>query len=572
MYEWVVAPDEVSFADFPEQLTALLNTSKIPKKAKQTCPTDDDAAVSTGVPGLDRHLTRELGKASAEMAEAPEGERNDTLFKMAARLARHVAAAKTDWTTFAEALAEAAQSAGLNEGEIATTLKSGWDAGSAEPTPWIQVALEHVYLAFQERFYHIDSGKDLKPAGFNGQYGHLYRGKGTFANFLLLSDSIRKVHDVTYEPLHQSDFIVRDGLESLNTFKPSSVKAVEGDATPFVDFMTWLVPETSEREHLLKMVAYTVRNPGRKLRHALVLRTAMQGVGKSMFLNIWGSLLGEHNVRKTTPKELGGDFQSYLRDRLLIVCEEMNLGMGFRAYNDLKDMVTADTALINEKHLRQRECPIHATFVFLTNVEQPLFVEQHDRRIFYIDSPAQRREPEYYKEFAAWWRDNLGVIRHYLDGIDLANFNPHAAPPLTQSKVRLIAGSMSELAQELALAICERQGSLDRDIVTLDQVSCSLGAGSRVRTKPQLAKALKELGAIPLGQQRVGGSGRASLWAIRNLDYWRHADIVIVGKEFERQTGFFAALDGIGVRHACLLPGEPAFMFLGGVDRRDDSA
>jgi hypothetical protein len=557
VYEWEVTPDEVPFAAFPEQLAVLLQESKSPTRPRPPGSQDHSCLSSTGIAGLDAHLADELTKASDDVADAPEGERNDTLFKMAARLARHVAAANTNWTTFADALAEAARSAGLEEGEIAATLNSGWDAGSAEPTPWIQVAREHVYLAFQERFYHIASGKDLKPTGFNGQYGHLYWGKGTFANFLLLSDSIRKFHDVTYEPLEQSDFIVRDGLEMLNTFRPSSVRPVEGDATPFVEFTKWLVPEETERDHLMKMLAFTVRNPGMKLRYALLLRTAVQGVGKSMFTEIWGELLGSHNVRKTTPKELAGDFQSYLRDRLLIVCEEMNLGLGFRAYNDLKDMITAATALINEKHLRPRECPVYATFAFLTNLEQPLLIEQTDRRIFYIDSPAERREPAYYKAFTEWWKGNLGPIRNYLDGIDLEAFNPYEAPPVTDSKLRLIAGSLTELAQELALAICERQGCLDRDIVTLDQVSCTLGAVGR-RTKPQLAKALKELGAVPLGQQRVGGSGRASLWAIRNLDYWGHADMVIVGKEFERQTGFFAALDGIGVLHMSLFPGDVA--------------
>jgi hypothetical protein len=573
MYEWEISPDEVPFAAFPEELTVLLHASRAPKKP-QLARVDSCASVgSTGVAGLEKHLNDELVKASSEVADATEGERNDTLFKMAARMARHVAAAEVDWTAFANSLAEAARSAGLDEDEIADTIDSGWSAGSEEPTAWIRVACEHVYLAYQERFYHIDSGKDLKPAGFNGQYGHLFWGKGSFAHFLLGQDYVRKVFDVTYEPVDPRRYIDREGLEFLNTFKSSRVAAVEGDPTPFTEFMSYLVPEQSERDHLMKMVAYTVRNPGRKLRHALLLRSAIQGVGKTMFLDIWGGLVGEHNVRKTTPKELAGDFQSYLRDRLLVVCEEMNLGMGFRAYNDLKDMVTANTALINEKHLRPRECRIYSTFVFLTNVNQPLFLEQHDRRFFYIDSPAQRRDPKYYKDFATWWQGNLGIVRNYIDGIDLSDFNPHEAPPMTEAKLRLITGSKSELAQELALAIVERQGFLDRDIVTLDQVSCALGMLVR-RTKPQLAKALRELGALSLGQQRIGGSGRASLWAIRNLDYWRHADMGMIGAEFDRQTGIFAALDGsnIDVLHACLWPGDPALMFLDSVDPHGHSA
>ena len=425
-------------------------------------------------------------------------------------------------------------------------------------------------MSYQERFYHIPSGKDLKPTGFNGQYGDLYQGKGTFANFLLFNGYVRKVFDLTYDPFETRRFIERDGIEFLNTFKPSEVGATDGDAQPFVDFLRGLVPDDVEREHLLKMMAFTVRNPGQRLRHALLLRTAAQGVGKSMLVEIWAELLGPHNVRKTTSKELASDYQGYLPQRLLVVCEEMNLGMGAKAYNDMKDLITANTALVNEKHMRQREWPVFATFVFLSNLHQPLMIEVNDRRIFYINSPAEQREPEYYESFAAWWQANLGVIRHYLNGIDLEGFNPHKAPPTTASKLGLIAGSRSELAQELALAMAERQDCFDRDLVTLSQVSASLRLAGRPPSKPQLVKALGELGAVPLGQRRVGGDGRASLWAIRNVGYWQFADADVLGQELKSATGMFAALDGTGIEivHMSRWPADRALLFLDLADRK----
>lgn len=562
IYEWLVSPGDVEFAPFPDQLKTLIGSHK--QKRDDAAPSAGSAKSPRRPSGLDAYLQSELEEALAQIAAAANGQRNDTLFKMAARMARHVSAAKVAWDTFADLLASAAHDAGLEESETAPTLASGWNSGSIEPTPWIEVAREHVYLSYQERFYHLPSGKDLKPSGFNGQYGNLYRGKGTFANFLLFNGYVRKVFDLTYDPFNSRRFITRDGIEFLNTFKPSEVKAIEGDAQPFVDFLQALVPDDLEREHLLKMIAFTVRNPGRKLRHALLLRTAAQGVGKSMLVEVWGNLLGPHNVRKTTSKELASDYQGYLPQRLLVVCEEMNLGMGAKAYNDMKDLITADRALVNEKHMRQREWPIFATFAFLSNLHQPLMVEVNDRRIFYINSPAERREPEYYKNFAAWWQANLGVIRHYLDGIDLAGFNPHAAPPMTASKLGLIAGSRSELVQELALAIAERHDCFDRDLVTLSQVAASFRLAGRPPSRSQLVKALGELGAVPLGQRRVGGDGRASLWAIRNGDYWLFADAEVLGQELKSPTGMFAALDGSGIEvvHMSRWPADPALLFL----------
>lgn len=562
-YEWLVSPEDAAFAPFPEQIMALIGNRG--KKKHRAAPSAGPAkAEQRRAVGLEAFLLDELDEAQAETAAAAKGQRNDTLFKMAARLARHVSAVGAAWDSFAEALALTARGAGLEEGEIASTLESGWNSGSTEPTPWIKVAREYVYLSFQERFYHVPSGKDLKPTGFNGQHGNHYCGNGTFANFLLFNDYVRKVFDLTYDPLEARRFIERDGIEFLNTFKPSGVRPVEGDAAPFDDFVRGLVPDDAERHHLLKMIAFTVRNPGVKLRYALLLRTAVQGVGKSMLIDIWGHLLGRSNVKKTTSKDISGDYQSYLPQTLLVVCEEMNLGMGARAYNDLKDMITTDTALVNEKYLRQREWPVYATFVFLSNLEQPLMIERDDRRIFYIDSPAERREPGYYKNFATWWQANLGVIRHYLDGIDLTEFNPHEAPPVTASKLGLIAGSRSELARELALAISERQDCFDRDLVTLSQVGVSMRLAGRPPSKSQLFKALGELGAISLGQRRVGGDGRASLWAIRNVGYWQFADADMLGQELNSVTGLFAALEGTGIDvvHMSQWPADPALLFL----------
>jgi hypothetical protein len=559
-YEWTVSPENVPFAPFPHQLLAL-------REAKKNAPAGASMAVSevsgAGAEGVERFLLEELFVAQGELDSASSGTRNDTLFKMAARMARHVAAAGLQWEPYAEALATTAASIGLENHEIPGTIESGWRAGSAQPTPWVQVAAEHVFLGFQERFYHVESGKDLKVSGFNGQFGRYYGGKGAFSHFLLTNGYIRTVHDITYDPLDDRQFIPRDGIVWLNTFKPSDVVAVEGDASAFIDFVSFLVPDEAERDHLLKMIAYTVRNPGRKVRHALLLRTRVQGIGKSILTEIWGALLGRRNVRKTSSKELNGDYQGYLPERLLVVCEELNLGMGLTAYNNLKDLITSDTATVNEKHLRHREWTTYATFAFLTNRPLPILVEETDRRFFYIDSPAEKRDEAYYREFAAWWPNNLGVIRSYLESIDLSKFNPFASPPMTASKLQLIEGSRSELAQDLAIAIEQREGCFDRDVVTLNQVVQQLGSGARGKSVAQIQKALKELGAVALGQQRVFGAGRASTWVIRNLDYWLFADAADRAEELQRSTGMFAMLDGthIGVVHASQWQGDPELLF-----------
>ena len=542
MYHWEVSPNEVDFAPLPQQVLALLTDKKAKVKPGSTAKLPVADMGDAGCIG--QFLEQELSKAVAELAATPEGARNIELFKMAARMARHVAAAKEDWEPFAVALAETARSIGLGEDEIGRTLDSGWDAGSPEPTAWVRTATDHVYLANQACFYHLQSGQHLKREGFDGHHDHQYFGKGTFAQFLLKKGYIRKVHDLSYEPLNPDRFIERDGLEYLNTFRPSDVVAIPGDASPFEEFLVGLVPEVAEREHLVKMIAFTVRNPGHKLRYALLFRSGVQGVGKSMLLDIWTNLLGLRNVKKTTSEEISSGFQSFLPETLLVVCEELNLGQGLKMYNSLKDMVTSDTVRVNEKYLKPRQWNVYASFVFLTNLDRPLLIESTDRRIFFIDTPAAKRAPGYYADFAAWWGANLGVIRNYLDGIDLAEFRPHEAPPMTAAKRALIDGSKSEVAQELRWAIDEKRGVFERDLVTLDEAVFQLG---RKWSDRQVAKALKEVGAVNLGQLRFSDD-RYSPWVIRHAHMWCSAPKSAREEEFKsRGGGYFPTLEEAGI-------------------------
>ena len=554
-YKWTVSPTEAAFAELPQKLLDLLKGQA--KEATAQGARAAGQALPRHAGKFDRFLQRELSSGRKELSEAVEGERNDTLFRVAARISAHVAGAAAEWQPFSDALMANALEAGLEPKETELTLASGWKAGSAGPTGWMVVAREWVFLSKPNVFYHPPSGQHLDVPAFNNTFACHYFGKGTIARFLLQSNVITTVFDIVYRPEEPAGFIDESDLVWLNTYRPSDIVPEAGDWSPFEEFMSYLVPEDDERAHLLKMIAWTVRNPGKKLRHALLLRSEHQGVGKSMLSEIWSELLGRHNVRKTTTEEISSQFQGFIKQTLLVVLEELNWGVGPIGYNRLKDLITADMVPVNEKYMPVRHWPNHATFVILTNLKTPLIIEDMDRRIFFIDTPAVPQGKEYYSYFAKWWQSNLGVIRAYLDTVDLEGFDPFAPPPMTEAKRALIADGREDLIKDLALAIEERWGVFNRDLVTLAEVEAQLGSTMRGKSKVKLAEALKALGAIPFAQQRVPGhwSGeffssiptRASLWAIRNGSYWQAAGPVARGEEYARKEGRFAGWHGLAI-------------------------
>ena len=563
LYEWEVSPNSVPFAKLPRSVLELL---KHPHKAAAIVRPRKVTSTTQGGRFAD-FLAEKLAAAIAKIEAASEGKRNDTLFRAGVALANDVAAAGHAWELFSEKLVEAAGKIGLEQAEISATLASCWSSGQVNPTAWIRTATEWVYLSKSDAFYHVQSGQYLARVAFNNTHMSQCPAAGPLSTFLLSGDLIEVIHDLDYQPTSELRHVQRDGLTWLNTYRPSGIIPVAGDASPFKDFVSYLVPEQIEREHLLRMIAWTVRNPGLKLRHALLLQSSVQGIGKTMLIEIWGLLLGKSNVRKTTTEEVSGQYQGFIKETLLVVLEELNWGFGAMAYNRLKDLITGSEASVNEKFQPVRMWPNVATLVILTNIKTPLIIEDLDRRFFCISSPAEQREPEYYRAFAKWWAANLGVIRGYLDEIDLSGFDPFAAPPMTDAKLALIAGGRTDLVQELALAIEERTGAFRRDVVTLEQVEVELGSAMKGKSKVKLREALVALGCKSFGQQRLpaGSVGRlmnqperASLWAIRNTCFWDAAGNHERGGEFRRADGLLAEFAGwaIQIRHMSEFPSE----------------
>lgn len=566
IYNWEVSPEHVSFANLPESFLALLTASKSTALVSTsstgillTQPTDDPIA---------EYIEKQHCIGIEHLDNAKSGCRNDTLFRVSVALANHVAAAGLDWERFGQDLLSTATSIGLDESEAIATIDSAWRTGSDNPSSWIRLSRDWIYIARDDIFWSVKARKHLPQKGFNGLYNSLNPfGKGSISNVLLNNDLVKKVFDTAYDPTRPAGSFSANDEQWFNLFRPSELDAVEGDAQPFQDFVCYLIPNDEERTHLLKMIAWTVRNPGLKLGHALLMRSQAQGVGKSMLIEIWRRLLGSHNTRKTTTEEINSAYQGYVADTLLVVVEELNMAFGVQGYNRVKDLITGDTAVVNEKFIATKERPNLASFVFLTNLENPVLIEDTDRRFFFIDSPALPRDETYYIEFSAWWKANLGVVRHFLDQVDLSSFNPRATPPDTSAKQALRKVSRTPLAQELAEALLERRWPFTRDIIAIREIQDSLGPEWFRTTSAQIQKALRDNGAISLDQHRVPGhwhsaggrptfvadpAAKSSLWAVANVEFWPMTSIQDRVSEYQRSHGIFLSFDNtdLTIKHA----------------------
>lgn len=513
--------------------------------------------VAKGVPeGLARDLNEKLAKAVEAIKDAPVGSRNIELNKAAFLLACAVAATQTDWAPYAEQLEAAALQTGLSPAEISSTLDSAWNGGQKNPVEWIKVACEWAYVGRENAYYHIESGEDLTPPAFRTMFKPVQPEKGTIDNFLTKNAFIHMVQGRTFVPPSQERFVERDGHIWLNTYRAPDIATLEGDWSPFTDHMEYLLPDPEERRLLVERLAWIVRNPGEKLHHAILLRSKVHGVGKSLLMSIIAKLIGESNFRKSSTSEIAGNFQSFIQGKLLVLVEELDFGSGLAFYNRIKDMIDSDRIAINLKGIDQHEVKNHASFVFLTNREIPIQIEAEDRRFLILESPAEKRDQAYFKQFADWAFENLGLILGYLESIDLSTFNPYADAPMTAAKEALIESSATPLARELMIMRDERNHPFNSDVATLKEVYRYVREEFPYVKKSDVRKALNEIGAVPRGQIRIPSRGlipssRVSLWILRNVGFWQLEDNKSLYDESEREEGLLVPFDHplIGVGH-----------------------
>src|ERR1017187_3449216 len=128
VYEWQHSPFEVDFAELPFEWGMALIKDEPKAAPAGKAPKKERTTTSTTTPYGRAAIEREL-KA---VRDAPEGERNDTLFKGTAAIGQLHAGGEIV-EDVREELVRAAMVAGLPEAEARRAVESGWAAGLLEP-------------------------------------------------------------------------------------------------------------------------------------------------------------------------------------------------------------------------------------------------------------------------------------------------------------------------------------------------------------------------------------------------------------------------------------------------------
>jgi Family of unknown function (DUF5906) len=191
-----------------------------------------------------------------------------------------------------------------------------------------------------------------------------------------------------------------------NLFKGYKVKPIKGDCTIFFDYMKDIICSGNEEHfnYLVALVAQMFQFPHLKPGVAVALR-GTEGVGKSFFIEKLGHLMGPYYFKTSNPDFIFGDFNSQLRETLLLHLEEAVFAGSRRDDSKMKDTITGPTLEINTKSLPLYVVDNHLHLFLSGNPDHLVRAGFDSRRIFALHvSDARRVDIPYFAGIDTWFK------------------------------------------------------------------------------------------------------------------------------------------------------------------------
>jgi hypothetical protein len=236
-----------------------------------------------------------------------------------------------------------------------------------------------------------------------------------------------------------------DHVNLFDGFAVEPIKCTKDDVAPMLELLWHLCSASADTTDgvkgvfrwVLRWLALPLQKPGAKLRSALVFH-GPQGTGKNLFFDGVASIYGKYGCM-VGQTELEDKFNDWLSAKLMIIGNEVVTRQElYHHKNKLKWIITEPRIPIRPMQQSVRWESNHAQVVFLSNEQQPLALEQDDRRYLVVYTPAAR-DDDLYKRVAAFLdADGAAKFMHYLLNYPLGDFDEHTKPVMTEAKLALI--------------------------------------------------------------------------------------------------------------------------------------
>lgn len=272
---------------------------------------------------------------------------------------------------------------------------------------------------FRNRFMHlkVQIGKDK-----NGLPQWMPLGK-----WWLLHPKRRQFRTVVFTP-------GKDIPEVYNMWKGFACESRPGDCELFLAHTRDNVCCGNEEHfnYLMGWLARLIQYPASQGEVAVVLRGG-RGTGKSFFAVQLGKLLGRHFLHVSNGSHLTGNFNSHLRDLVLLFADEAFFAGDKKHASILKTIITEATLTIERKGVDVETAPNYIHLIMASNDMHVIPAGGDERRFFVVDVGQEQQQNSVYFKAIADQMNSGGreALLHYLMTYDLSGYEVRDVPKTT---------------------------------------------------------------------------------------------------------------------------------------------
>ena len=324
---------------------------------------------------------------------------------------------------------------------------------------------------------------------------------------------------------------------SVNSWRGFICDPIEGDVRPFIRLLKRLIPDIQERRYVLIWLAALIQNPAQKFNVALVIWSRQQGTGKSLLVETVGNLFDDRHFEVVGQEVFNDGFTDWQAHKVMVVCDEVSSTDKRAVADRIKGWITSSKNSINAKHAPKFKQPNLIKYVFLSNHADAVYLDETDRRFFVVEATSDRLPKDDSVNFVKW-RDTVGyaALLHYLQNLNVKDFNPTAPAPLSSSKEAMVEDNKSDLERWLD-GILEQQIFDKKFLISSEELASRYkdNTGHSCSSKT-ITSALRSRGVERLNKQaRMMDGSKKRLFALEDPNKYELMTDAELGREFSNQ-------------------------------------
>ena len=264
--------------------------------------------------------------------------------------------------------------------------------------------------------------KVLNPlAGQKGQAKYI-----SLALAWLNSPKRREYKSIMFEPGFIND-------KFYNLYKGLNYKPVKGDWSLFKKHLFENICSNNMEifDWFIAWLARITQYPGGKKPGTAIVLRGERGTGKGVFAEIFGAIFGHHFLQITNSKQAIGQFNSHLKDCILLFLDEAWFAGNKLSEGVLKGMITSSKHMIEFKGKDSFMVSNHVNCIVASNSSWVVPVGNKERRFCVLDVGNKHlQDHEYFRAIdkQMYEQDGISAMLYDLLNIDISKFNLREAP------------------------------------------------------------------------------------------------------------------------------------------------